>query len=261
MSKKIRRVRFKSTHNNLLNQLLNQLPEHLRGLGKNFSVEQVKELLTVSDMTHFIKHHFDIDIHEEKLEAATSNSCRKVIVGGRRTGKTFYLVQDILYKAFTSTYKKIVVCGSHKYYIKEIFDRIRETIHSNHIIEQKVIREASIPFYELEFDNGSRIRGIDIKARGSLFEQNADHIYIDEFSRCNKRVFVNTILPILQVTPETTLTMVGSPPSDENWIPEDLELFDRYYWPGQADENQRIFYTPEGWSRGIRGIWNGYTRS
>lgn len=246
MSKKIRRNRSKMKLMTHLDPLGILSKDFLKSIS-NFGRQQQEEIIAVTSMPYFCKHKFGRDLNAYKSEAATSKSIRRTILGGRRSGKTDFIVFDALYHALTSTHQRIVIAAPTKEHIQDIFRRMREAIQSNNDLESQLTRDVSAPYAHMQFSNGSRIRGFCIGRRNtmrgvgvSLCGQDADHIYIEEFSECNYNAITGSVYPILQVIPDCSLTMIGIPPSltDEGW---DLEsLNDIFRWATPEPNNEGL---------------------
>lgn len=267
MSKQIRRARSKPTHRDPLGILSPDLVKLLRKL----KPQEYEDLRAVAAMPYFSKHIFNKEVHEDKFGVALSDSPRRVVVAGRRSGKTEFVALDILYQLLTKSNQRIVVAAPEKTHVQEIFTRVRNYLYSNRDLELGIRRDVSAPWSEINYSNGSRIRGFALGSRnrrrggtGAMRGQAADHLYIDEFTYCNKDSITGAILPILQTAPGTRLTMVGTPPPDnEDWDPRmDFGNHARFHWVGRGHgEDARRHYTNETWSREIMGEWDGYTGS
>lgn len=194
MSEQIRRKRIKTFNLDEIDPLKILEPNLVKML-KKLSKDNREEIRAFSAMPYFCKHFFNKDLYVDKINAALSDSERRVIIGGRRIGKTEFIALDVVYKLLTNSDQKIAVVAPDKYHIKEIFNRVRHYLRSDRNLESGLRRNISSSRFEIVYNNGSRIRGFTLgkynrsatnSGRYALRGQDADYLYVDEFTYCNK---------------------------------------------------------------------------
>lgn len=103
---------------------------------------------------------------------------------GRRAGKSWSLILNMLWYAFTKKNTRQLVVAPFGVQVDTIFDEIREIIDETPILEMSVARSVASP-QRIEFGNGSIIMGLSAgtstgRGASSIRGQGADWIYLDE---------------------------------------------------------------------------------
>lgn len=140
---------------------------------------------------------------------------RKVFRCGRRVGKTHTIAVKILHLMTTHEYSKVLLVTPFKAQIELIFRFVREHIAKSPLLERSVKRSVANPYHELEFYNGSYLRGFTSGARSgseaaSIRGQAADIIVLDEMDFLADGD-INTITAILHDHAETQLWASSTP--------------------------------------------------
>jgi len=153
--------------------------------------EELDDALAVLDPVHWAKKYLRLPDgspwvarwYQELMLRCTSS--RKVSRCGRRIGKTDVLAVDMAYHCYTRAGTRVLIVAPYKAQAEEIINRVKGFISTNFSLSNAIVRSVSSPYYEIQFNNGSRIRafssGTKSGAEGaSIRGQDADRIYLDE---------------------------------------------------------------------------------
>ena len=143
---------------------------------KDRSARLIKEQYFWDDIVE-IKH-----LGEEPTYDLTVPSNHTLIADDIISHNTATVCIDILFNAITQPKQKLLVTGPQKTHVKEIFTRIREFLDTSPELKSMVTRDVVSPHSEMEFTNGSRIRGFAAGEAGkgassAIRGQDADKIY------------------------------------------------------------------------------------
>lgn len=196
-------------------------------------------------------------------------SARKALRISRRTGKTEIVAAEIVWKLFTLKKTRIIVGAPQKIHAEEIMKRVRGFIYRNPKLADSVVKDISSPVYELVLQSGSYLMGFALGTRGkteglSVRGQNADHVYSEETAYIDEQALQGGLLPILQTTPDTTMTMFSTPTGFKSVyynaceeMPEFCEFHYNYmvlpHW--REVEKDRGAYTEEQWQQEMLALW------
>lgn len=140
---------------------------------------------------------------------------KRVLRIGRRSGKSICLCVDMLWKAFTSSDRKILVCTPYKKQTIELWKNgLMKLIKDNPFIEQSVSRIGQNP-HTVEFKNGSVISGMTAGSstgnKGtSIRGSDAQDLYMDETDYMGQEAIMS-IIAIVASRNDTTLTISSTP--------------------------------------------------
>ena len=163
----------------------------------------------------FLKREFDFKPYHKQEEFLSSKENRIAFVGGRRTGKTELLAMSVLVNAIANFGKEILIVAPQKHMLEEIFNRIRKNTDSLDRLSIFLTRDVSKPYCQMEFSNGNRITGVASSSYGYR-SINVDYIYVDEPAYVKDEFMFGCILPLVQVTQDAHLYLIGSPPVNTN---------------------------------------------
>lgn len=197
----------------------------------------------------------------------TSN--RKVLRISRRTGKTDMVSVEITYQMFTKKGNRILVGGPQKVHVEEIINRIRGFIYRNPLLADEVVHDVSSPYYQIELKNGSYVRGFALGTKGKtegvgVRGQNADRIYCDEMDYVDDKAIIGGLLPIIQTTPETSMTGFSTPTGFKSVyykMCEEDPYYKEFFYNYKVlphyliVERDRGSYTEEEWTHEMLAEW------
>jgi hypothetical protein len=205
--------------------------------------------------------------YQARVMRCTSN--RRVLRISRRTGKTDMVSVEITYQMFTKKGIRILVGGPQKVHVEEIINRIRGFIYRNPLLADEVVHDVSSPIYQIELKSGSYVKGFALGTKGKtqgvgVRGQNADRIYCDEMDYVDDNAVIGGLLPIIQTTPETSMTGFSTPSGFKSVYYRMCEE-DPYYkefkynykvlphW--KVVERDRGSYTEEKWTHEMLAEW------
>lgn len=138
------------------------------------------------DPVKFSRAMLDIEPrwYQKKILKAANN--RLVMRSGRRVGKTYTMILNMVYYAFNNPDSDQLVIGPYKIQVDEIFRELKKLINDNPLLSQSVERSVKSP-QQIQFGNGARILGLSAGTSSgqggkSIRGQGADVIYIDEMA-------------------------------------------------------------------------------
>ena len=140
---------------------------------------------------------------------------RKALRLGRQSGKTEAICVLMLFKAFVNERHKVLVITPYRSQIELIFKRIKELIYQSPDLSNSIKREVANPYHEIEFFNGSYIRGFTSGSKtsqgaGAVRGQPADMIVLDEADYLTTDD-VNAVVAILNSRPHCELYASSTP--------------------------------------------------
>jgi hypothetical protein len=140
---------------------------------------------------------------------------RKVFRMGRRTGKTASIAVRALHFMTTNDFAKVLVVAPFKSQIDLVFKMVSEHIKKSNVLLSSKKRAVTTPYHEIEFFNGSYIRGFTSGTKsgaeaGSVRGQAGDIIILDEMDYLGDGD-INSIISILNDHPETQLWASSTP--------------------------------------------------
>jgi replicative DNA helicase len=194
------------------------LPEEITLLYNDDELEMAESLY---NPVVWAKRNFDWepriskdDIHyQEMMLRCTAR--RKALRLGRQSGKTEAICVLMLFRAFTSENYKVLVITPYRSQIELIFKRIKELIYMSPDLQNSVRREVANPYHEIEFFNGSYIRGFTSGSKtsqgaGAVRGQPADMIVLDEADYLTTDD-INAVVAILNSRPHCELYASSTP--------------------------------------------------
>lgn len=151
--------------------------------------------------------------YQEMMLRCTSK--RKALRLGRQSGKTEAICVLMLFRAFVNENYKILVITPYRSQIELIFKRIKELIQDSADLSNSVKREVANPYHEIEFFNGSYIRGFTSGSKtsqgaGAVRGQPADMIVLDEADYLTTDD-INAVVAILNSRPHCELYASSTP--------------------------------------------------
>lgn len=189
----------------------------------NLSQEELNLLVILSDPVAWSKLELGWEARWYQAEILRSRSRKIVVRAGRRTGKTDVLAVMALYHAYlqpnrgkTPAYRVMYVTP-YEAQVKEFFSRIRELISHSPNLSASVIRDVKNPHEEMEFANGSLIRGMSAgsktgKGAANIRGQRADLLIMDEAAYLTA-ADVNTLLALQLEDPGRIRIIAASTPA------------------------------------------------
>jgi len=162
-------------------------------------VQEIKELM---DPAEWIYQNLGFVPYWYQHRTLKCTSIRRALRWGRRTGKTEIIAAYVLYICFTNAKKKVLCVTPAKSQVKEINDRIFKFLNANPSLAADVTRSVQQPYYEIVFQNESRIRFFvagqsgGANAGSQVRGQEADLIFIDEMDYLDDAA-TTAVLPIL----------------------------------------------------------------
>lgn len=142
------------------------------------------------DPVTWVEYEFGMKADWYQRDMMRCSNLWKAARAGRRVGKTTVLCWDILYSCYfkdghqKTKYEYLIICP-YEAQVKKIFDNIEDLIGRSHNLKASIKGMRKSPYWEIEFMNGSVVRGFSSgrktgarsdKIRG----QDADAIGFDE---------------------------------------------------------------------------------
>ena len=197
------------------------IPEKIRLL---YSEEDLKVAEALYNPVKWAKRNFDWEPRVSKEEFGSvpyqevmlrCTAMRKALRLGRQSGKTEAICVLMLFKAFVSQSHKVLVITPYRSQIELIFKRIKELIGQSPDLMDSIKREVANPYHEIEFFNGSYIRGFTSGSKtsqgaGAVRGQPADMIVLDEADYLTTDD-VNAVVAILNSRPNCELYASSTP--------------------------------------------------
>lgn len=191
------------------------------GVFDNLSENEIETSRNIADPVRWMYKEFGVEMRWYQALMARCSSRRKVARLGRRSGKSFLIAMDILWRAITKSgntdthrYDIIVVAPLARN-ITRIWDYMMEILHKSDTFKDTIERSVSSPHRRIELSNGTVIQGItagtgekkqDMAARG----EDAHYIYIDEADYLD-RGSLASILAIVASHPDVGIFMSSTP--------------------------------------------------
>ena len=198
--------------------------------------------------------------YQEMMLRCTSK--RKALRLGRQSGKTEAICVLMLFKAFVSQNYKILVITPYRSQIELIFKRVKELIQDSTDLSSSIKREVANPYHEIEFFNGSYIRGFTSGSKtsqgaGAVRGQPADMIVLDEADYLTTDD-INAVVAILNSRPGCELYASSTPTGRRdhffNWCQKRANFkefhFPSYvipHWNEELEEELRGSLTEAGY--------------
>ena len=163
-------------------------------LSKDFTKAKLKEISTRIG-SEDLYNLADSDLIFEKIVSITYEGEEKTydfsvpitnnfIANDFITHNTETMCIEMLWKAYTKPYHRILVVTPYENQVRLIFTRLMEIINDSPLLKQKIKKSTKNPYW-IEFDNGAIILGFTTGAASgsggaSIRGQRADAIYLDE---------------------------------------------------------------------------------
>lgn len=140
---------------------------------------------------------------------------RKVFRCGRRVGKSTTIAVRILHFMSTTARGKVLLVTPYKAQIDVIFGMVEDFVAKSPAMQHSIKRKVSNPYHELEFYNGSYLRGFTSGTKsgaeaGSIRGQAADIVVLDEMDFLSD-ADIDSISAILHDHPDTQLWASSTP--------------------------------------------------
>lgn len=129
----------------------------------------------------------------------------------RQTGKTLMFMYKIFHFVLTNSDKTVLVVTPQEAQIKKIWDEyiFRDFVYKNALVKESVTGKTMSPYYQITFDNGSKI--IMMIAGPGVRGQSGDWIYIDEAAIVPNEVLNDILMSIASRAEEATILMTSTP--------------------------------------------------
>lgn len=178
-----------------------------------FAVEEgglsEEEARYIYDPAYFFEASFGSPARDYQIPILNCTSKNLVSRQCRQTGKTLALTNKILHYVGTNDNATVLIITPQEKQIKKIWDEyiFRDGIEKNDKLSVKRKREK--PFYQVEFDNGSKIM-LMIAGPGAR-GQTADWIYIDEAAIINNEMIKDILMTIASRGDDATILLTSTP--------------------------------------------------
>ena len=93
--------------------------------------------------------------HEKQKEVLRSPNKNKIIVCGRRSGKTQMIAGEIIRGAILELYVKQIVVGPQYYHVLIVFNKILELMHKAKVYDSDIKQVVKAPYPKIIFTNGA----------------------------------------------------------------------------------------------------------
>lgn len=192
-------------------------------LSNQLTQEELSLLKILTDPVLWARLELGWEARWYQAEILRSKSRKIVIRAGRRTGKSDCLCIFALYHAFVQPNKgkdpgyRVLYVAPYESQIKEFFLRMRELISNSQTVASSIVRDVKNPHEEIEFANGSLIRGMSAgsktgKGAANIRGQKADLLILDEAAYLTASD-INTLLAIQLQDPQRIRIIAASTPS------------------------------------------------
>lgn len=177
-----------------------------------------------------------------------------VIRAGRRMGKTDTLCIKSLHHAYTQSNKgnkeepgyRVLYVAPYESQVNEFFSRLRELISRSSNLQASVVRDVKNPHHNIEFANGSIIRGMSAgsssgKGAVNIRGQKADLLILDEAAYL-RSTDVSTLMALQLENPKYFKVIAASTPAGgdnhfRQWcVNKDLG-WKEFHFPGYLNPN------------------------
>lgn len=130
------------------------------------------------------------------------------------THNTETMCIEMLWKAFTMPYHRILVVTPYENQVRLIFTRLNELISDSPLLKKEVVRNTKNPYW-IELKNGAIILGFTTGASSgsggaSIRGQRADSIYMDEVDYMGENDF-DSVMAIAGERPDISIFMSSTP--------------------------------------------------
>lgn len=130
----------------------------------------------------------------------------------RQTGKTLLFMYKILHYVQTNKNKTVLVLAPRENQVKKIWDEyiLRDAVNRSDTIKASVTGKVMSPYYQITFDNGSKI--ILMIAGPGARGQSADWVYIDEAAMISSDMLSDILMTIAgKGADDATILMTSTP--------------------------------------------------
>ena len=150
----------------------------------------------------------------------------------RQTGKTLMFMYKIFHFVLTNDDKTVLVVTPQEAQIKKIWDEyiFRDFVYKNPLIKESVTGKTMSPYYQITFDNGSKI--VMMIAGPGVRGQSGDWIYIDEAAIVPNEVLNDILMAVASRAEAATILMTSTPKGRGNAFFEACNLngeFNEYH--------------------------------
>lgn len=152
---------------------------------------------------------------------------------------TVTLAVIILHTIYTKAHRKVIIFGPQKVHVEEIHNRVMGFIERSPKLRNSIRRSVKSPIFEIELENGSRVRGFASGDSGkkeglSLRGQDGHLIILDEAAYIDSETISKAVIPILNTFPDARLIAASTPSGNK----------DKFYEWSQNDAHFKEFYHP-----------------
>lgn len=206
---------------------------------KNISEDESLLLETVIDPVTWAKLEFNFRARWYQSEILRCSAKKKVIRMGRRTGKSWALAVDTLFKVYMNDYFKVLIITPYQDQAELLINIITEFIDKSSTIKSMVTRFVKSPNYKYEFSNGSEIvavtAGVKSGSGGAKIRgRDAHAIYLDEADYLGEKE-LESVLAILASHKDSTLWASSTPSGNRDhfyrWCTDKSLGFKEFHYP------------------------------
>jgi len=165
----------------------------------------------IYDPAYFFEYSYGSAAREYQLAPLRCTSRSLVARQCRQTGKTLAIVNKILHFVGTNSGKTVLIICPQETQVKKIWDEyiFRDGIDKNAKMKASMTSKREKPFYQVTFDNGSKI--MLMIAGPGVRSQTADWIYIDEAAIINADLLKDIIMTIASRGDNAHILMTSTP--------------------------------------------------
>lgn len=243
--------------------------EELEGLG--LVTQEDRDMFLISlDPVKWIEYELGIKLDWYQQEIVRCSSLRKVTRGGRRAGKTVAVDAFILWAMYTKLgldkpkFELLLVCP-YEAQVKKNFDNILSMISQSKNLESAVSGKRQSPHHELNFHNGSVLKGFSAStssAAGSnkIRGQDADGVFFEEMDYIADE-HLETVMAVAGSQRNVLImgisTPTGAKTKFQQLILDKTQNFKEFWfiskesprWSPEAEAFFRSLYSPGGYDR------------
>lgn len=244
-------------------------PQDLEEIGLKTPEDQDMFLISL-DPARWIEYELGIKLDWYQEEIVRCSSLKKITRGGRRAGKTVAVDAFILWAMYTKLgydkpkFEIILICP-YEAQVKKNFDNIMSMIGQSKNLESAVAGKRQSPHHELQFHNGSFLRGFSAStssAAGSnkIRGQDADGVVFEEMDYIADE-HLETTMAVAGSQREVFIMGISTPTGGktkfQQLILDKSQNFKEFWfiskesprWSPEAESFFRNLYSPGGYDR------------
>lgn len=225
----------------------------------SLTAEELEQARILADPVQWAYVYLDWEARWYQEEILRETSVRRVLRMGRRTGKSTTICVYLLWFSFVHDNKTCVIVTPYENQIRHIWEIFDGFINKSPELAASIKRRSKNP-YEIEFGNGSRIKGFTAgtkagAAGASIRGQGADVIWIDEADYLLEADIVAVTAIALEAPGRIQIILSSTPSGRRGFFykvcTDPKSTYRQFHYPShvnpewtpQADEEFRLFHS------------------